>query len=271
MVKQTSPEQRQMFYEQHQQGQTYEAIAQAQGVSKECVRYWCRRQRDGGSCQSHYQRQPAGLLSHFEPKVRYVILRLRLKHPRWGPNRILYHLGQQASLPGCRLPSQASIGRYLHQWPRFRRQPKHRDASPRPDEATQVHQRWQLDFKVQIALQDGDLVNLHTVRDPVGEAYIGAHLFWAGQVGQRARRVTMEQARTVLRHCFARWGTLPDEVQTDGEPALVGRTGESFFPSVFSLWLIGLGIKHLRIRRTTDNAEVERAHRTINDYAIVGN
>ena len=65
---------------------------------------------------------------------------------------------------------------------------------------------------------------------------------------------------------------MPEEVQTDGEPVLIGHP-EEVFPSVFTLWLQGLGIDHLVIRpgRPTDNAEVERCHRTINDYAIVGN
>ena len=271
MKKQTTPDQRREFYECHQQGETYWAIAARYGVSLGCVRYWCRRQRDGGSCQSHYSGRPPGLLSHYNPKVRYAILRLRLAHPRWGPNRILYKLKQRSSLKGLCLPSEASIGRYLHQWSRFRRQPKYKVAGQRPNEATEIHQRWQLDFKVKIALKDGTLVNLHTVREPVGKAYIGARIFAAGLVGQRAKRVKMEHVRALLRQCFALWGTLPDEVQTDGEPTLVGRSGEIFFPSVFTLWLIGLGIDHLRIKHTTDNAEVERAHRTINDYAIVGN
>jgi hypothetical protein len=84
--------------------------------------------------------------------------------------------------------------------------------------------------------------------------------------------VTLEQVRSVLRACFASWGTLPDEVQTDGEPALIGQAHDSF-PGRFTLWLKGLGISHLVIRpgRPTDNAEVERCHRTVNDHAIVGN
>jgi hypothetical protein len=43
------------------------------------------------------------------------------------------------------------------------------------------------------------------------------------------------------------------------------------FPSVFTLWLKGLDIEHLVIQNVTSNAEVERCHRTINDYAVVGN
>ena len=50
-------------------------------------------------------------------------------------------------------------------------------------------------------------------------------------------------------------------------------SAEDGFPSTFTLWLTGLGIKHLVTRpgQPTDNSEVERCHRTMNDYAIVGN
>jgi hypothetical protein len=123
-----------------------------------------------------------------------------------------------------------------------------------------------------LALRNDSLVNLHTVRDPVGEACLGAVIFAAGQVGQAPSKVTAGEARTTLRRCFARWRTLPAEVQTDGETTLVhNRQGD--FPTVFTLWLTGLGIVHKVIRpgRPTDNAEVERCHRTVTDYAIIGN
>ena len=38
-----------------------------------------------------------------------------------------------------------------------------------------------------------------------------------------------------------------------------------------TLWLKGLGIDHLVIHNVTSNAEVERCHRTVNDYAVIGN
>lgn len=272
MAIRTTPSQRREFYDRHQKGETYEEIADSEGASRWTVRYWCRHQRDGGDCRTVYLREPTGLLSRFDPKVRYCILRLRLEHPRWGPNRILARLKKRPSLRDLKLPSEASIGRYLHQWPRFRRRRKQRAASKRPQQPLHVHQRWQIDFKLGIALKNGTLVNLHTVRDPVGEACVGAFVFPAGKVGQKAKPVTLEQVRSVLRSCFARWGTLLDEMQTDGEPVLIGHP-EQVFPSVFTLWLKGLGIDHLVIRsgRPTDNAEVERCHRTVNDYAIVGN
>ncbi len=271
MGKQTTAQQRRGFYECHLRGETYTEIADQGAVSPECVRYWCRRQRDGGTCQTTYARKPAGLLGRFDPKVRYWVLRLRLEHPRWGPNRIRVRLAKLPSLWGQVLPCEAEIGRYVHQWPQFRRRRRSLPVVTRPDQPTQVHQRWQIDFKLGIPLENGTLVNLHTIRDPVGEACLGACLFEAGRVGHRPQAVTASQVRAVLRTSFARWGTLPDEIQTDGESVLIGRLHETF-PSPFTLWLRGLGITHLRIRpgTPTDNAEVERCHRTVNDYAIVG-
>lgn len=272
MAEQTTPRQRRRFYERHILGETYQEIADSEDRSKGCVRYWYRRLRDGGECQTTYRHQSPGLLSQFNPLVKYHILRFRLKHPRWGPKVIRDHLKDPESLQGRRLPSPAAIGRYLHQWPRFRRKGREKTKGERPKQATEVHQRWEIDFKVEIALNNGTLVTLYTVRDPVGASCTGAFVFPTGQVGQKGSKVTLARTRSVLRACFARWRTLPAEIQTDGEPALVGKAQDSF-PALFTLWLVGLDIVHLRIRpgTPTDNAEVERCHRTLNDYAIVGN
>jgi len=135
-----------------------------------------------------------------------------------------------------------------------------------------VHQQWQIDFKMDIKLQDGSLASLHTIRDPVGEVCLAAVVYENQTVSQRPQRVTLPEVRATLRRCFAAWGMRPDEIQTDGEPTLVA-SGDDAFPSTFTLWLTGLGIAHQVIRcgKPTDNAEIERCHRTVNDYAIVGN
>lgn len=268
--KQTTVKQRRAFYEQHVRGETYRAIAAQAGVSKECVRYWYRRLRDGGDCQSRYRREPGGLLGRFDGKVRYAILRLRLAHPRWGPERILYHLQQRDALKGLALPGRAAIGRYLHQWYRFRRRPRaNAEPKTRPKPAEWVHQRWQLDFKVDIRLADGSLVHLYTLYDTFSGACIGGEVF----VSHSGRRPSLPTVMAFLRRCFARWQTLPTEIQTDREVVLVGRPVAYPFPSRFTLWLTGLGIHHRLIRpsRPTDNAQVERGHRTVFDYAIAGN
>jgi transposase InsO family protein len=268
----TCAAERRRFYERHQAGATYGEIAASSGLSVGCIRYWCRRQRAGGSATSRYRRDLCGLLRRFDPRVRYAILRLRLEHPRWGPGRIRFHLERRRSLHGLRLPQPAQIGRYLHQWPRFRRRYR-APAVPaqRPQQPVAVQQRWQVDFKLGIPLADGTQVNLTTICDPVGEVCIAAQLTPAGQVGHVPSRVTLRQLQAVLRLGFAQWHTLPAEVQTDHEAVCVGQTQEAF-PGRFTLWLIGLGIQPLLIRpgTPTDNAEVERCHQTLYNYALAG-
>jgi hypothetical protein len=130
-----------------------------------------------------------------------------------------------------------------------------------------------MDFKIGIVLQNGRQVNLHTVRDPFGAACIGAVLHDAGKAGRRPRQITMEQTRYTLRRCFAFWNTLPERLQTDNQTGLVAVRQSNDFPTIFTLWLVGLGVEHVFIRsgHPTDNAEVERCHRTLTEYAIVGN
>lgn len=131
-----------------------------------------------------------------------------------------------------------------------------------------MHKRWQIDWKIGIKLENGECVHLASVRDPFGAVFIGLDLY---VVANRHARVREADVRTTLRRGFAEWG-IPDEIQTDGEPVLNSPSHDSF-PSKFELWLIGLGIRHRRIRPgvATDDAEVERAHHTINEYALRGN
>ena len=110
MTIKTTSHQRQQMFKAHLRGQSYREIAEAYGLSKYTVRYWCRRQRDGGSVRTQWYQSKRGVLSQYDPIVRYVVLRLRLEHARWGPRSILAHLRKRSSLEGKRLPSEASIG-----------------------------------------------------------------------------------------------------------------------------------------------------------------
>lgn len=69
-----------------------------------------------------------------------------------------------------------------------------------------------------------------------------------------------------LRHWFERWG-LPTAMQFDhGAPWGVGQRD---LPSLFELWLVGLGIHVVWSRRhcPQDNGKVERSHRTLQAWS----
>ncbi len=137
---------------------------------------------------------------------------------------------------------------------------------PRLSCALRPHQRWQLDFKVKIRLADG-LAQLFTLFDEASGGCIGAWLF-----ANPSERPHLADGYTFLRYAFTRWGLMPAELQTDGETILVGRPGDAFFPTQFTLWLAGLGITQQVIPsgEPTENAEVERGHRTVNEYVLLG-
>ncbi len=112
---------RRKFYQLHQEGKTYEEIAEQFGVSAMCVRMWCRRQRDGKGVANRYYNPRSGALSQFGEGVRQQIEKLKREHPGWGPESIRLHLSQKE---GEVQPSRASIGRYLHIFEEFRRKAK---------------------------------------------------------------------------------------------------------------------------------------------------
>lgn len=273
MLARTTPDDRRRFYEAHIHGASYRQIAEAASVSLACVRFWCRRLRKGGSCLTTPHGRPAGLLQSFDPKVRFAILRLRVQHPRWGPGRIQHGLQQRPSLRCLALPSRAQIGRYLQRWPRLRRPAAvPRPPTPRPQPPTQVHECWQIDFKMGWRLARDQLVNLHTICDPVGEVCIAARVTPAGRRGRRPQHVTLHELQDTVRQGVEQWHTLPQRVQVDGEAVFIGHPDDAF-PSRFRLWLLGLQVDLVRTRpgKPTDNAEVERWHHTLCDYALVGN
>lgn len=273
MAKRTTEEERRSFYVLHQEKHTYEWIGEQYGVSWECVRYWCRRQKRGGDCVTRYGKRPGQrrALERFGCDVQYWVLQERRRYPGRGPRSILHALGKQPELAGRRLPSRASIGRFLHQWAAFRRAPRRKTVvRERPAQLKQAFECWQLDFKMGIPLGDGTQVNLHTVCDPVTGACLMLRVTPAGRCGCKPWRVTLAEVQETIRQACILFGP-PAAIQTDGEGLFAGNPAEDS-PSYFTLWLRGLHIEHRIIRpaRPTDNAAVERCNGTVYNYAIRG-
>jgi hypothetical protein len=131
-----------------------------------------------------------------------------------------------------------------------------------------VHEVWQLDSQEKIELQDGEIAVICNVRDPFGAAMIASQAF-AAKTAKHWRKLDWTEVRQVLRTGFTEWHTLPDQVLTDNELVLAGAPCDPF-PSKLTLWLRGLGVKHARIRPhcPTDQPQVERNHRTLDNFTL---
>lgn len=253
-------------------GKSLSEVAQAVGCSWNCARKWWRVGRKGGLAGLQAQRAHRGRrgpLSQFASEVIEQAKSIKEGHPGWGGDRVRDELTQQPELQGLPLPGRSSltaffkavcpqsVGAYT------RHPPSHRPSL----QAQGVHEIWELDNQEKIPLTTGELVTVCSIRDPYGAAMIASQAFVVGS-GSHFRKLDWTEIRGTLRAGFTEWHTLPDIVQTDNEMTSTRLKAADRLPSLLALWLVGLGIRHhaIRPRRPTDQAHIERNHRTLDGW-----
>lgn len=266
MIRRTTLADRQHIVALKRTGSSYAGVAASTGWSVETVRkVWRQFQHQGeaGLTIPKMGRPARGALSTFDPLVRYVALRYKLRRPHAGPDVILADMALHPGLRGQPLPSSASLGVYFSTFgdrlltPRRHLQLPQQSSHLLPAHA--VHECWLLDFDEDLHWRGVGWANLMNLSDLATGLKIGSYVHPAGSV-QKRHRLSWEQIQANLRDAFCRWG-LPDRIRTDHDLRLVAG-GEYPVPMFFTLWLVGLGIQHELIQRVTQNGGVERFHRT---------
>jgi transposase-like protein len=259
------------LYAEKVRGRSLTAIAADLGCSRQTARKWWRVARDHGRAAFHQTRRgraATGVLSRFPPELTSRALTLKRQHPTWGPDRVQSQLARDPSLLGLRLPSRSRLAVLFKTAcpdlvaPRRPRSPP----VPPPSAPKAVHECWQLDCQEAIPLADDHRASICSIRDPIGAAILTSQAFDVTG-GSRGRRLSWQEVRGVIRSTFASWETLPDALQTDNEVCLGGQPSDPA-PSQLTLWLVGLGVEHRFIRPNTptDQAQIERTHRTLDGF-----
>jgi len=206
------------------------------------------------------------VLSTYPVALRQAALALKRQHPHWGPASVRLALQQQQAWTDQPLPSVARFAAlFKAACPEAVQAHGH---SPYPEHAplpvTQPHQRWQMDAKEALRVGDHAYATVLSVRDPFTALIIASQAFLTTSA-KGWRKLTLQEVQATLRQAFTAWG-LPAQIQTDHEVVYTG-AAERAFPSLFTLWLVGLGMTHVtsRSHRPTDQAQIERTHRTIGD------
>jgi transposase InsO family protein len=259
--------QRESIYREKLAGHSLSELAQKYHCSPSCVRRWWRVGRDHGVDGLHKPRDVRprkGALSEFDPVVAEQALRLKRLHPKRGATRILHDLTTETALVGHTLPKRSSLAEFFHQRCPELLHSYHYQPAP-PPQARHVHELWQMDGKEHVGLQDGTIATVLDVREPVACVFLGSFAH-AVQTEKHWRKLTLRETQDDLRAVFIEFG-LPIGVQTDREN-LYGRPASEAFPTLFTLWLVGLGIQHhfSRPHQPTDQPQVERGHRTLFDW-----
>jgi hypothetical protein len=207
-------------------------------------------------------------LSTYPAEIREQAVAIKRAHPHWGPANVKLELKRQEGLSQEPLPSNARLSALFKAVCPQAVQPRLRRHYPEqsPSTAKRPHQRWQIDGQESIRVGDRDVATILNIRDPTGALIIASRAF-VTTTKKGYRKLTLEEVQDTLRQAFAQWG-LPLEIQTDREQVYIGAP-QCHFPSLFTLWLVGLGIQHIvsRSHRPTDQPHVERGHRTIGDMA----
>ncbi len=244
-------------------GASLAQIAEALGCARETARKWWRRQRDRRPPPAR-GRPRRGVLSTYPTELVARAVELKQTHPHWGPANVKLELKRDARFQQAHLPSAARLAAlFAARCPEAvqRRLKQAYPNAPVP-RAHQPHQRWQLDGQERVDVPAVGRVTLLNLRDPVGALMLASRAIVTGTARQW-RKVSLCEVQDTLRQAFAQWG-LPLELQTDHEPTYTG-PARTDCPAPFTLWLAGLGIRHVtsRDRRPTDQAQAERNHRTL--------
>lgn len=263
MSKQTTLEERLRIGALAEVGLSDREIAVRVGWSCHTVRKWRRRQAQAGrvGLVTRMGRPAGGALSSFPVGLRDTLVRWRESHPGWGPQTLYAELRLHGDERWQRIPSPASIGRFLRERGLTRPYEKHQ-ALPAPPRqpADGPHDVWEMDARGYSRVPEVGVVSLVHLNDRCSHLRLLSYPVWVGQ--QRCtRHPDTEDYQTALRLAFSQWG-LPRQVQVDHESVFVATDAKSPFPTRLHLWLLALGVELVfsRLGRPTDQGMTERSH-----------
>ena len=273
MARHTTLEERIQIIESSQAGMTTMQIAQQSGWRPSTIRKWrCRARKHGRKgLASKMGRPKRGALSSFPARVRERLRGWRHSNPGWGPKTLMAELGRDPDFAGQRLPSLASIGRFLKEEELTKRYERH---SHLPDstgqKASAPHETWEMDARGYGKVPEVGIISLINLNDRFTHLRL---LSYPLQVGtQRVERYgDTEDYQTVLRLAFTDWG-LPQHIQVDRDSVFYDNNSKSPYPTRMHLWLLALGVSLTfgRPSTPTDQGQTERSHQIWDAQALAG-
>jgi len=277
MQRETIQVERIEMVERHVAGEPLAEIAKSMDRSVYTVRKWWRTYRDQGwaGLEPKAKGPPrVGALGRFDPMVKYVALRLKRQHPGWGTPILRIYMQRQSSLANLAIPGNTALWNYLKQYGDRLIQPKRlftkRPQPDTPKRGQQAHECWEMDFKGDERVGGCNaIVAPFAVSDEASGAPLARFIHELRAKGNR-RGLTVRTVQADLRQVFSQWG-LPDALRMDRDSLFVG-SSRLDWPGTLLIWLIGLGVQPIinRAYRPTDNALVERSHRTWKSDVLAG-
>lgn len=188
-------------------------------------------------------------------EIRELVVKARLKHPAWGPKKIVAWL--EGKHPGLNLPAASTAGGILEREGLVRPRKRVRSKSPEwaggSAEADTAGRVWCADLKGWFKTGDGERCDPFTLSD-----HASRYLFACSAV----REPWHAGVRKAMEEAFREHG-LPDAVRTDNGPPFASAALGGL--SRLSVWWVKLGVMPERIEpgHPEQNGRHERMHRTL--------
>jgi len=238
-------------------------VARRFGVARQTVHAWLRRYAAAGGMSELVDRssRPQSCPHQMPVVVEERVLALRLAHPAWGPDRILFQLGREidAGLLVGVLPSRSGVYRALVRHRLIEAQPRKRRRSDyKRWERSRPMALWQMDVMGGVYLADGTEVKVVTGIDDHSRYLVCARL---------VARATARPVCDALRHALSVHG-VPEQILTDNGKVFTGRfatAAGSANPVLFDRICADNGIRHILTApySPTTTGKVERLHKTM--------
>lgn len=230
-------------------------VAARFGVSRQSVHAWVRRYREGGleglADRSH---RPRGCPHQTPEQVEALVCELRGRHPRWGPQRMVYELERRGVSP---LPSRAAVYRVLVRHGLVQPKARKRDRSDYVRwERSEPMALWQLDIMGGLWLPDGREAKLITGVDDHSRFCVIACV---------VEQATAKAVCNAFAAAMRRYG-IPDEVLTDNGRQFTGRFNKPRPNEVLFERICrenGVTQRLTGVRSPTTTGKVERFHQTV--------
>ncbi len=272
MGKKTTIAERIDMWESAEAGETTRSISQRLGWREATISKWRQRGRKWGRAGlvSEMGRPASGALSSYPEEVRQTVWRWRQAHPGWGPVTLRHELAQDVNFEGERLPSAASIGRFLKEKGLTKQQERHQALPQEAKPSGSPHTIWEMDAKGYQTVAGVGKVSLINLNDRGSHMRLMSYPCWLGE-NRVERHAKTSDYQVALRLAFVAWG-LPQALQVDHESVFYDNKTKSPFPTPLHLWLLALGITlHFgRYSRPTDQGMTERSHQLWQGQVLQG-
>jgi hypothetical protein len=204
-------------------------------------------------------RPKRGALGQYSNQMVQTIQRMRKTHPGWGPITIRLELQNEPNLVGKRLPSRSRIAAYLHEQGLTKHYERHQKMpAPPPLTVERPNQEWEVDAQGVIQIQGLGGVSILNIVD------VFSHLLPGSLACVHKSHANTQDHQLLLRCAFLRHG-LPELISLDHDTVFYDSQTGSPFPTLFHLWLIGLGIavRFIHLPPPAEHARIERTHQTV--------